>query len=140
LKLAGALQIVSQRKMRYWACQTPTFGFASISRNEILYLASISSFAGACKILARYSPRAERPLYLDQGCGGWSGLMHFKESQFIKATVLAKPGLWVWPATFSFGELHCLRKILNFHRGTLRVQNFRFGSGPAMLLHKKGVT
>jgi hypothetical protein len=62
LKLAGALQIVSQIKMRYWACQTPTFGFASISRNKILYLASILGFAGAREIFARYSLRPERPL------------------------------------------------------------------------------
>jgi hypothetical protein len=60
------------------------------------------------------------------------------KSQFIKATLLAKPGLWFWPAASSIGELHCLHKISSFY--TLCGQKFRFGLGPAVLSHKKGVT
>jgi hypothetical protein len=62
LKLAGVLQIVSQKKMRFWGYRTPNFWCLSISSNEIPYLASILGFAGTREILARYSPRAERPL------------------------------------------------------------------------------
>jgi hypothetical protein len=62
LKLAGVLQIVSQKKMRFWGYRTPNFWCLSISSNEILYLASILGFAGTREILARYRPRTKRPL------------------------------------------------------------------------------
>ncbi|PLW56964.1 hypothetical protein PCANC_02812 [Puccinia coronata f. sp. avenae] len=89
--------------MRFWGYRTPNFWCVSISSNEIPYLASILGFAGTREILARYSPRAERPLSFLSGKLGSSEVLavmtgiHLNEekhrTQYVYRTILQNPTL-----------------------------------------------